>query len=124
MRPRWRCGWRSCGTAVRSDAAEREARRSCWKVDPEIIAGNLLYKKQPVYPAEAKEKKDTDGSVVLDAIIGKDGLVQNLRIKKSLRKDYDRSALEAVREWRYKPYLNGNPTEVNTTVTVTYSLQP
>jgi len=96
------------------------------KVDPEIIAGSILYKKQPVYPAEAKEKKDTvDGSVVLDAIIGKDGSVQNLRVKKSLRRDYDRSALEAVREWRYKPYLlNGNPTEVDTTVTVTYSSQP
>jgi len=110
----------SAPIAVSTAHSENPARL---KVAPEIIAGNLIEKKNPVYPAEAKEKKDTvDGSVILAAIIGKDGSVQNLRVKKSLRADYDRSAIEAVKDWRYKPYLlNGDPQEVETTVTVTYS---
>lgn len=82
------------------------------------------YKKPPVYPAEAKAKKDTlNGQVVLAVIIGKDGSVEQIRVKKSLRADYDRSALDAVKDWKWQPYLlNGKPVEVDTTVTVTYSL--
>jgi TonB family protein len=84
------------------------------------------YKKPPVYPAEAKAKKDTvNGPVVLAVIIGKDGSVEQIRVKKSLRADYDRSALDAVKDWKWQPYLlNGEPVEVDTTVTVTYSLAP
>jgi len=76
----------------------------------------------PVYPAEAKANHDTlDGPVVFDVTIGKDGSIQALRLKKSLRPDYDKSAWDAVKTWRWEPYLlNGQPTEVDTTVTVTY----
>jgi TonB family protein len=56
-------------------------------------------------------------------IIGADGVPEKVLVKQSLRADYDRSALEAVREWRWKPYLlNGNPIEVKTTVTVNYNM--
>jgi outer membrane biosynthesis protein TonB len=49
--------------------------------------------------------------------------VKHIQIKKSLRADYDQSALEAVKDWTYKPFLlNGNPVEVETTVTVNYSM--
>jgi TonB family protein len=80
-------------------------------------------RKMPVYPAEAKAKKDTiNGPVVLAVIIGKDGAVQQIKVKKSLRADYDKSALEAVKDWRWEPFLfKGEPTEVETTVTVNYS---
>ncbi len=89
-----------------------------------IMAGQLVYKVPPVYPAEAKAHHDTlDGPVMLRVIIGKDGVVQNIMVQQSLRRDYDMSALEAVRQWRYEPYLlNGEPIEVETTVTVTYSI--
>jgi TonB family protein len=84
------------------------------------------YKKPPVYPVEAKAKKDTiNGPVVLAVIIGKDGTVEQIKVKKSLRADYDQSALDAVKDWRWQPYLlNGEPVEVDTTVTVNYSLAP
>jgi TonB family protein len=83
-------------------------------------------RKMPVYPAEAKAKKDTlNGSVVLAVIIGKDGAVQQIKVKKSLRADYDKSALDAVKDWRWEPFLfKGEPVEVDTTVTVNYSLAP
>jgi TonB family protein len=93
------------------------------KVDGEVMAGLILYKKQPVYPAEAKANDDTvDGPVVLHVLVGKDGAVQEIRVAQSLRADYDQSALDAVREWRWQPYLlNDEPVAVDTNVTVTYS---
>lgn len=80
-------------------------------------------KRMPVYPAEAKANHDTiDGPVLLAVVIGKDGSVNKIHVQQSLRPDYDASALEAVKDWRWKPYLlNGEPTEVETTVTINYS---
>ncbi|HTH53977.1 MAG TPA: M56 family metallopeptidase [Edaphobacter sp.] len=116
----------TCGSAValRMDVGVKKEAAAPIKVKASVIASNLIYDKHPVYPAEAKEKNDTvDGPVVLEAIISKEGFVKDLRVKQSLRPDYDRSALDAVREWRYRPYmLNGEPTEVETTITVNYSI--
>jgi TonB family protein len=90
-------------------------------VKADQMAGNLISKVQPVYPQEAKEAR-IEGKVVLDAIINKDGVVENLK-SQSGPKELQQSALDAVRQWRYKPFLlNGNPIEVETTVTVVYSL--
>ncbi|HEY0163292.1 MAG TPA: energy transducer TonB [Edaphobacter sp.] len=110
--------------ALRVDVTEKaEAKERPVKVGAGVIAGLGIDMKKPVYPAEAIAKKDTvDGPVVLEAIISKEGLVKNLRVKQSLRADYDRSALDAVKDWRYRPYLlNGEPTEVETTITVTFN---
>jgi TonB family protein len=91
------------------------------QVSAGVMAGQIVLKTQPVYPPEAKADP-IDGQVILHAIIGKDGSVEHLTILQSLRGDYDRSALDAVKDWKYKPYLlNGNPTEVETTITVNYS---
>jgi TonB family protein len=89
-----------------------------------VMEGNLISKKDPVYPAEAKANKDTiDGPVVLSVVISKEGIPERVFVKQSLRADYDRSAIEAVKEWQWKPFLlNGNPIEVKTTVTVNYTL--
>jgi TonB family protein len=85
-------------------------------------AMNVVSKVQPVYPVTAKKDK-ISGSVVLAATIGKDGTVEHLKVTKSLRADCDKSAIDAVHEWRYKPFLlNGNPIEVETTITVNYTL--
>jgi Gram-negative bacterial TonB protein C-terminal len=46
-------------------------------------------------------------------------------VSKSLRSDYDESAVAAVKQWRWETYLlNGDPIEVETTITVQYSLKP
>ncbi len=90
-------------------------------VSAAVMAGNILHKVTPVYPVDAK-KAGTQGKVVLDAIVGKDGTVENLKVV-SGPKDLQQSALDAVRQWTYKPFLlNGNPVEVKTTINVTYSL--
>jgi TonB family protein len=85
---------------------------------------DAVYKRPPVYPVEAKAKKNTlNGPVVLAVTIDENGVPTDVHVKKGLRADYDESALAAVKEWRWNPYLlNGNPVAVDTTVTVNYLL--
>ena len=64
------------------------------------------------------------GDVVLHAIIGKSGEMQSLQAI-SGPEMLKGAAIEAVKQWTYRPYLlNGEPTEVDTTITVTFSLNP
>ena len=82
----------------------------------------LIRRVEPVYPALAKQTR-RDGRVELRAIIGTDGTIQSLQIVVS-DPLFDRSALEAVGQWRYKPtILNGQPVEIDTYITVIYSTQ-
>jgi TonB family protein len=86
-----------------------------------VMAGNILTKVQPVYPQEAKDKK-ISGAVVMKAVIGKDGAIKELQVVTG-PDELKASALDAVKQWTYKPYLlNGEPTEVQTIITVNYSL--
>jgi TonB family protein len=73
---------------------------------------------------KARASKDTlDGPVVPAVTVSEDGMPTEVHVTKSLRPDSDESALVAVREWRWHPYLlNGNPVAVDTTVTVNYSI--
>ena len=75
----------------------------------------------PVYPVEAKKAR-VQGAVVLEVIIGKEGVPENIRIQTG-PPALQKSALDAVHQWRWQPYLlNGDPVEVETTITVTYAL--
>jgi TonB family protein len=90
-------------------------------VSAKVMQNQLLTKVTPVYPPEAKVAR-IQGKVMLEAVIGKDGHVENLKVV-SGQKELQQSALDAVRQWVYKPFLlNGAPVDVNTTVNVTYTL--
>ena len=83
--------------------------------------GNLVFRVQPIYPALARQAR-IQGSVELRAIISKTGTIENLTVI-SGHPMLVRSAIEAVRQWRYRPYLlNGEPIEVETDVTVNFLL--
>jgi TonB family protein len=100
--------------------AENSARL---KVKAGIMAGQKISGVNPVYPPQAKADK-VEGPVVLSLTINQEGEPVDVRVKKGVRDDLDQSALTAVRQWRWKPYLlNGNPTAVDTTVTVNYSIE-
>jgi TonB family protein len=93
------------------------------RVSGGVMAGNLLTKVNAVYPPDAKAD-GISGTVVLRAIIGADGIVQNLTVVAG-PPVLASAALDAVRQWTYKPHLlNGNPTAVDTVITVNFSLQP
>jgi TonB family protein len=91
------------------------------QVNPGVMASQIVTKTQPVYPQEAKDAK-LSGAVVLDAVIGKDGTIKSLHLV-SGPDVLAKSAWVAVKGWTYKPYLlNGEPVEVETTITVHYHL--
>ncbi len=82
----------------------------------------LIHRVEPAYPTLAKQTH-RDGRVELRAIIGTDGTIQSLQIVVG-DPLFDRSALEAVGQWRYRPtILNGQPVEIDTYITVIYTTQ-
>lgn len=86
-----------------------------------IMEGNLIYRVQPLYPPLARAAR-IQGAVVLRAIISRNGTIENLQTI-SGHPMLVGAAREAVRQWRYRPYiLNGDPVEVETQVTVNFSL--
>jgi protein TonB len=86
-----------------------------------ISEGNLVRKVQPTYPALARSAR-IQGMVVLQAVISKQGTIENLRLL-SGHPMLAPAAIEAVSQWRYRPYiLNNEPVEVETQITVNFSL--
>jgi TonB family protein len=86
-----------------------------------VAVGMIQQKIQPVYPAEAKAA-GVSGTVVLQATISRDGHIEYLRVVSGPAM-LQQAAMDAVRQWTYRPYLlNGEPVEVQTTVNVIFSL--
>ena len=86
-----------------------------------VATGLLLQQVKPVYPPIAKAARQS-GTVVLHATISKTGTIENLQVV-SGNAMLQQAALDAVRNWRYKPYmLNGDPVEVDTTINVVFNL--
>ena len=91
------------------------------KISQGMSQGMLLKQVQPIYPRQAVQMR-IQGPVQLQASIGKDGSITNV---KQLSGDaiLGRAAMDAVQQWKYKPYyLNGEPVAVQTQVTVNFKL--
>lgn len=98
------------------DAAPRRIR-----VGGNVQAANLIKKVTPAYPPLAKQARIQD-TVRFEVIIAKDGSIENLRLV-SGHPLLVPSAVEAVRQWQYKPtLLNGNPVEVITQIDINFTL--
>jgi TonB family protein len=86
------------------------------------ISATRLSKKEPSYPKQAK-KKHIQGSVLLSALILKDGTLAGLDVIASPDPLLSQSAVDAVSTWTYEPYLlHGKPVEIDTAITVNYAL--
>jgi len=91
------------------------------KVSSGVMEGNIIRKIDPPYPSMAKIAH-IQGDVVLQAMISKGGTIENLR-GVSGHPILIQAAMEAVRQWKYRPYeLNGEPVEVETTITVRFHM--
>jgi periplasmic protein TonB len=91
------------------------------RVSQGVTNGLIIRKVQPQYPILAKAAR-IQGDVVLKAIIDKNGAIQDLQLI-SGHSMLVPAAIEAVREWRYRPFLlNEQPVEVETTITVIFTL--
>jgi periplasmic protein TonB len=91
------------------------------RISQGVTKGLLIHRVEPTYPTLAKAAR-VQGEVVLTAIISTTGEIENLRLV-SGHPMLVPDAIAAVKQWRYKPYLlNGQPVEVETTITVIFSL--
>jgi periplasmic protein TonB len=91
------------------------------RVSQGVTQGMIIRRVQPAYPPLARQAR-IQGPVVLQAEIGKDGSIQNLRLI-SGHPMLAPAAIEAIKQWKYKPYiLNGEPVEVETTITFNFTL--
>lgn len=94
--------------------------------EPLLVAGDvmpprLLEKVPPEYPPEARAA-GIEGKVVLEAVIGKDGTVRDIKVLRSIPQ-LDGAALRALRQWRYDPAtLHGEPVDVFFTVIIEFGL--
>ena len=86
-----------------------------------VMESNLIHRVQPEYPQLARQAR-IQGVVVLRAIISREGRIENLQVL-SGHPLLVPAALDAVRQWRYRPYsLNDQPVEVETQITVNFTL--
>jgi len=124
-------GLRGIGDPNGVFGATREGVRPVMPVAPPAVArpirishmseGDLIRKVQPVYPPIARTA-GIQGPVVLQAVISKEGTIENLHVITGHHL-LVRAAIEAVSEWRYRPYiLNNEPVEVETQITVNFWL--
>jgi len=87
-----------------------------------VVAASVVTKINAEYPAEARAK-NIQGEVILHAIIDKDGNVSKIQVW-SGDDLLSKAAVDAVRQWKYKPMLvDGEPKEVDTIITITFSLK-
>jgi protein TonB len=91
------------------------------RVSAGVTSGLLIRKVNPSYPPLARQAR-ISGTVVLRAVISKDGSIENLSLV-SGHPMLAPAAIEAVKQWKYKPYLlNGEPVEVDTEIQVNFTL--
>ncbi len=91
------------------------------RVSQGVSQGLLVHQVRPVYPALARQAR-IQGTVVLQAVISKDGSIEGLHLV-SGHPMLAPAAIEAVKQWKYKPYfLNGEPVKVETTINVNFTL--
>jgi TonB family protein len=102
---------------VSSDVDLRDA-----DVQADVARTMLMKRIEPEYPADAK-KAGIQGTVVLEAMIGTDGRIHDLRVISAPAAELAASSFAAVSQWEYRPYvMGGRAVPVQTTVTVTFSL--
>ena len=101
--------------------APMEAKREAVRVGGAIQPPRKLFAPPPAYPEIARNARK-DGIVILEAVIGEDGSVREVRLLRSIPL-LDQAAIDAVRQWRFTPtLLNGAPVSVVMTVTVGFTL--
>src|SRR5208337_4081412 len=91
-----------------------------YRVGGGVTAPVLLYKKEPEYSEEARKAK-YQGTVLLYIEVDPSGKATNIRVQHSLGLGLDEKAIEAVRQWKFKPgYKDGKPVTVAATIEVNF----
>lgn len=92
------------------------------RVGGDVKAPIVINRVEPIYSEDARANH-VSGIVIVEAIIGKDGLVKNVQVLKPLPFGLDQAAVDAVRQWQFRPgTLNGVPVDVIFNLTVNFKL--
>jgi TonB family protein len=109
--------------STRSKTAVTKAADGTLRVGGDVNAPVVLSKVEPVYTEEARKARIM-GIVIVEATIGRDGLVKNVSVLKPLPFGLDQAAVDAVKQWTFKPAtMNGQPVDVRFNLTVNFRLQ-
>ena len=93
-----------------------------YRIGGGVSAPTLVFKTEPEYSEEARKAK-YQGTVVLYVEVAPDGRATNIRVQRSLGLGLDEKAMEAVRQWKFKPgYKDGRPVTVAATIEVNFRL--
>ncbi len=112
------CDPLNCGHA---QTIVRQAAQPARRVSGGVMEGMLVHRVLPVYPTIARATH-TAGRVELQATISRTGTIENLRVV-SGPPLLIQAAIDAVKQWRYRPYLlNGDPVEVETSINVDFTM--
>ena len=124
MTPAQKSGQKSTGSGSNPDASTNETEKAVGDVtavSPEIANNYLIRRVEPQYPESAR-RQNIQGPVTLSAVVDEDGSVRSVTVL-SGDSALAPAALEAVRQWRFKPYrVNGRATEFATRITVNFRL--
>ena len=94
------------------------------RIGGQIQAPALITRVEPVYPPIAVSAQ-VEGIVILEALVGREGAVEEVKVLRSVHPVLDREAEVAVKQWRYSPLvLNGTRERFVLTVTLSFNLQP
>jgi protein TonB len=105
-----------------AEEIKKNGERRPLKLSEPIVQAQLISRVEPRYPPLAAQIH-LQGTVLLHAIISRDGTITSLEVVNG-HPLLVQAALDAVRQWRYRPtMLNGEPVEVETTITVIFQLQ-
>ncbi len=99
----------------------QKAPQQTLRISQGVSEGMVVKRVQPVYPAQARQMR-LEGKVELQANISQSGSISDVKL---LSGDpvLGRAAMDAVRQWKYKPYfLNGQPIDIQTQITVNFKL--
>ena len=116
---RWQQEWAS----LEAHLAENQAvvLKPQLTVPPDAMQRRIRHKAAPEYP-EAARRAGVEGTVLLNAVVSPDGGVTQVRFVRG-PEALSQAAIDAVRWWRYEPYIvNGQPATVETTVAVDFRL--
>ena len=109
--------------APRAEQQSEQQRPKRVRVSEGVAKALLIKKAEPEYPQEARDQR-IQGAVVLQIEISEAGDLKDARLI-SGHPLLAPPAIEAVKQWKYKPYLlNGEPVQVETRVTVDFRLDP
>jgi len=92
-----------------------------FRVGGDVTAPELIYKVDPEYSEEALNAK-REGTIVLHVVVQRDGTIRDIKVADRLGLGLDEKAIEAVRQWRFRPGMKGN-TPVNVAADITVSFQ-